>query len=144
MGKVLLLITFLILPFAGFSQETLDWSDAMSKDFYSAIDPEKKIACCDKSEKKCKFAYTFELPTFYSHIGNFSKEEYFASIDSSYFSRESKDMIASFRKKFSEKKLKKIKKSCYHADITYVIDEDVTCGGAFVTGTATLTYTFQP
>jgi len=150
LGKLLLLAVILLLPFSAFSQndqkEDNAWPRAISRKFYTEINPAKDLQCCDITDpaKRYFFQYEFDLPSAVYHRDTFLLKTYTMEvIDSVSIAYESEKLIKDFRKKYSARKIKKFKKSCYNADVIDVIQEDLYDNFVFISGRARIIYTFQ-
>jgi hypothetical protein len=152
LGKFLFFVGILLLPFSGLSQnrqeESDGWPEAISRKFYTAINPAKDLecCCCDIAIRKkiYVFEYEFDIPSAIYERDSFLLKSYAMEvIDSVSVAYESQKLIKDFRKRYSARKIKKFKKSCYRADIINVIQEDLYDNFVFISGKARIIYTFQ-
>ena len=147
LGKFITFAALLLLPFTGYSQnDEREWYNVLPGKFYTAINPEKNLECCDATDpiKKYYFKYEFDLPPTVYLRDTFMLKAYSVEvIDSNIIRCETARMIKAFRKKYSRREIKKFKRSCFCVDVISITQEDLIDNFIFINGRAQITYTFQ-
>jgi hypothetical protein len=143
--KSVLIIIALLLSSPAIAQA--QWEDLIAKNFYTRIDTAKKLVCCDYvlSDKKVKtIAVVYNVPVNIFTRDSFNIIQHSASLlDSVDISLISNRLIARYNKRFSKRRARKFKKSCYSTQIASSVHEDLVDDLIFIQSTIYFVFTFQ-
>jgi hypothetical protein len=140
MKKFLFLLLFLI-PFSSFSQEK---TDSILKGFYSRVDPNRTLQCCDSSKTLEEIKVSFLLPEGVYPKHDFSLNRYYEeNLSPSIIDEVTTKLVSTYYRKFSDKKTKKFKNSCYNVFISNNVQDDITCDVIFIVGRVHIEIKFE-
>ena len=139
--KKFLFILFFFIPFSSFSQ---NWERNIISNFYIRIDPNKSLLCCDTSKNKEVIRASFDLPETVYFRDSFNINRYYEEMmTKEMINQISSKLVATYYRKYSDKKIKTLKKSCYTVFISNNVQDDITCDVIYVVGRIYLTIKFQ-
>jgi hypothetical protein len=139
--KKLLFVLFFFISFSSFSQ---DWSKKIVGNFYSRIDPSKSLQCCDTSKNKEMIKVSFLLPEMVYSRDSFNINQYYGEMmTKEKIDEVSSKLVATYYRKYSDKKIKTLKKSCYTIYISNNVQDDITCDVIYIVGRIYLTIKFE-
>lgn len=145
MNKLRLIIIAVLMSSSAIAQ--VQWEDQIARNFYTKIDTAKKFACCDYSllDKKGKtISLAYNVPVNIFIRDSFDIRQRSASLlDSVDIGTVSNRLIAKYNKRFSKRRARKFKKSCYSTQIANMVHEDLVDNLIFVQSTIYFVFTFQ-
>lgn len=137
-------LLFVILFFISFSSYSQDWSKDITGNFYSRIDPSKSLQCCDTSKNKEIIKISFLLPEMVYFREGFNINQYYEEMMTKEKINEiSSKLVATYYRKYSDKKIKTFKKSCYMVFVSNNLQDDITCDVIYLVGRVYLTIKFE-
>jgi len=143
--KSLLLAIVLLLSAPAIAQA--QWEDRIARRFYTRIDTAKKLVCCDYTllDKRVKtITVVCTVPVNIFARDSFNIRQYSANLlDSTDIRQVSNRLIARYNKRFSKRRARKFKKSCYSTQITSSVHEDLVDDLLFIQSTVYFVFTFQ-
>lgn len=143
--KILLLAIALLLSAPAIAQAR--WEDQIARNFYTRIDTSRKLACCDYTllDKKIKtISLVYNVPVDIFTRDSFNIRQHSASLlDSADIITVSNRLIAKYNKRFSKRRARKFKKSCYSTQIASSVHEDLVDDLIFIQSTIYFVFTFQ-
>jgi hypothetical protein len=143
--KSLLITIALLLSAPAIAQAR--WEDQIARNFYTRIDTAKKLVCCDYvlSDNKVEtITVVYRIPVDIFTRDSFNTRQHSESLlDSVDVWLVSNRLIAKYNKRFSKRRARKFKKSCYSTQIASSVHEDLVDDLVFIQSTIYFVFTFQ-
>jgi len=143
--KILFIAIALLMSVSVIAQ--VRWEDQIAQNFYNKIDTSKKLECCDyillnKKDKKIFLAYNISSDIFVRD--SFDIRQRSASLlDSVDIITVSNQLITKYHKRFSKRRARKFRKSCYSTQIANSVHEDLVDNLIFIQSTIYFIFTFK-
>jgi hypothetical protein len=143
--KSLLIIIALLLSAPAIAQAR--WEDRIAQNFYTRIDTAKKLVCCDytlSDEKVKTITVVYNVPVDIFTRDSFNIRQHSASLlDSADIWLVSNRLIAKYNKRFSKRRARKFKRSCYSTQIASSVHENLVDDLIFIQSIIYFIFTFQ-
>jgi hypothetical protein len=143
MKKLLILMAITSLSVRVSAQDS-NWESKIADKFYSKISGDRRFDCCDNGSKVKQMRVTIDLPDERYPRMDFNLKHYVEeSIDSVIIDHIVCILEKTYLRKFSARKRRSLKKSCYSMYLLESVTEDLYRDVVFVSGQIIVIVNFQ-